>query len=441
MDKTVVVVGAGIAGLTAAHYLKQAGLRPLVLEAGSWVGGRMSSEQVRGFILDRGSYTFPQFHVNLRAFLADYGLSDALQLTSGDTSTFLAGTEHRIKIGSVRDFLKYRLLSAREKRALIKLYLQARALGKALNLVNPTARSFALEDQTVAGFLLERYGKGLLEKVGYPITSETFLGLPETNSRLAFLATLDNLAHFRIFAFNQGMGQLPQRMAEALDIRLDTPVTAVSRVNPTGAWQVESGGARAETLSADGVVFAAPPPVAARVMPGLPAETAAALATVRYAPSIAVALALEGEAGPTALVNNLLRTEFSTLATLVSDRAKGPGRVPPGKDLITALLSPPASAELLDRPQEEIISRVLAEAETLLPGLSGRVLFTRVYRWPHGAVQLPPGAVRAAAHMRRLLEALPSTLAFAGDGLYKSSLETAFNTGVAAAHRIIRSLA
>ena len=83
---------------------------------------------------------------------------------------------------------------------------------------------------------------------------------------------------------------------------------------------------------------------------------------------------------------------------------------------------------------------MLAEAETLLPGLSGRVLFTRVYRWAHGAVQLPPGAVRAAAHMRRLLEALPPTLAFAGDGLYKSSLETAFNTGVAAAHRIIRSL-
>ncbi|MGX1548268.1 NAD(P)/FAD-dependent oxidoreductase [Streptomyces adustus] len=49
----VVVVGAGIAGLTAAHRLTSAGITTAVLEAAPCPGGRMSTEKVDGFRLDR----------------------------------------------------------------------------------------------------------------------------------------------------------------------------------------------------------------------------------------------------------------------------------------------------------------------------------------------------------------------------------------------------
>ncbi|MCX3061166.1 NAD(P)/FAD-dependent oxidoreductase [Streptomyces beihaiensis] len=49
----VVVVGAGVAGLAAARHLTRAGVRTLVLEAAQRVGGRMSTEKVDGFRLDR----------------------------------------------------------------------------------------------------------------------------------------------------------------------------------------------------------------------------------------------------------------------------------------------------------------------------------------------------------------------------------------------------
>ncbi|MFF9085045.1 NAD(P)/FAD-dependent oxidoreductase [Streptomyces sp. NPDC014991] len=49
----VVVVGAGVAGLSAAHRLTSAGLTTAVLEAAPYVGGRMSTEKVDGFRLDR----------------------------------------------------------------------------------------------------------------------------------------------------------------------------------------------------------------------------------------------------------------------------------------------------------------------------------------------------------------------------------------------------
>ncbi|GAB2840320.1 NAD(P)/FAD-dependent oxidoreductase [Streptomyces deserti] len=49
----VVVVGAGVAGLSAAHRLASAGVTTVVLEAAHGVGGRMATEKVDGFRLDR----------------------------------------------------------------------------------------------------------------------------------------------------------------------------------------------------------------------------------------------------------------------------------------------------------------------------------------------------------------------------------------------------
>ena len=54
MDTDVVVVGAGLAGLACAGALTGAGLDVLVLEAGSCVGGRVRTDRVDGFLLDRG---------------------------------------------------------------------------------------------------------------------------------------------------------------------------------------------------------------------------------------------------------------------------------------------------------------------------------------------------------------------------------------------------
>ncbi|KMS67010.1 oxidoreductase [Streptomyces viridochromogenes] len=49
----VVIVGAGVAGLSAAHRLTSAGVRTAVLEAAPCPGGRMSTEKIDGFRLDR----------------------------------------------------------------------------------------------------------------------------------------------------------------------------------------------------------------------------------------------------------------------------------------------------------------------------------------------------------------------------------------------------
>jgi phytoene dehydrogenase-like protein len=62
----VVIVGAGAAGLAAAQHLTRAGLTTKVLEAAPTVGGRMTTEKVDGFRLDRIgrllSTSYPELH-------------------------------------------------------------------------------------------------------------------------------------------------------------------------------------------------------------------------------------------------------------------------------------------------------------------------------------------------------------------------------------------
>ena len=69
----VVVVGAGLAGLVAARTIQAAGLDVIVLEASDGVGGRVRTDIVDGFRLDRGfqvlltAYPEVARHVDLRA--------------------------------------------------------------------------------------------------------------------------------------------------------------------------------------------------------------------------------------------------------------------------------------------------------------------------------------------------------------------------------------
>ena len=75
----VVIVGAGLAGLVAARTLGLNGIDSVILEASDGVGGRVRSDVVDGFVLDRGFQVlltgYPEIHrhldiaaLDLRAF-------------------------------------------------------------------------------------------------------------------------------------------------------------------------------------------------------------------------------------------------------------------------------------------------------------------------------------------------------------------------------------
>ena len=82
MDSPVIIVGAGMAGLTCAVHLKQAGVDALLLDAADGVGGRVRTDVADGFRLDRG------FQILLTAYpearrLLNYAALDLKAFRSG----------------------------------------------------------------------------------------------------------------------------------------------------------------------------------------------------------------------------------------------------------------------------------------------------------------------------------------------------------------------
>jgi phytoene dehydrogenase-like protein len=78
----VVVVGAGLAGLAAARHLAAAGRSVTVLEASDGVGGRVRSDRVDGFVLDRGFQVLLTAYPEARAVL-DFAALDLCAFEPG----------------------------------------------------------------------------------------------------------------------------------------------------------------------------------------------------------------------------------------------------------------------------------------------------------------------------------------------------------------------
>ena len=78
----IVIIGAGIAGLTCAKYLKDKDIEAVVLEASDVVGGRVRTDIVDGFRLDRGFQVFLTSYPEAVKLL-DYGALNFKMLPSG----------------------------------------------------------------------------------------------------------------------------------------------------------------------------------------------------------------------------------------------------------------------------------------------------------------------------------------------------------------------
>ena len=134
-DKSIIVIGAGIAGLTAAYQLKKAGQDVLVLDMNNYVGGRMANVEWQGFLLDIGAKFVTTADKSLTNMVQEVGLSDQLiKSDEGLTITiYRDGKLHSANFLSIPSYLGWSGVSFKARMAMLKLVPYFLRMGKLEN--------------------------------------------------------------------------------------------------------------------------------------------------------------------------------------------------------------------------------------------------------------------------------------------------------------------
>ena len=405
-----VIIGAGMSGLTCALELQKCGRSVIVLEASDDVGGRVRTDTLEGFLLDRG------FQVLLTAYpecrrLLDY---DALDLRA-----FYPGSLVRVASGfeRVADPFRRPLDAVATLRSAVGTTSdKMRILG-----VRRRARSGTLEElfrrpATSTDEALRRAGfsKGMIDQFFRPFLGGIFFDLDlETTSRMFEFV-------FRMFSSGdtalpaRGMGEIPKQLASKL---VDGTIRTHARVVSVGEQEVtlENG----ERLRAPSIVVATEGPAAAELVPGLTAPASRSTATVYFAvdksPIAEPILCLDGES----------RGPVTTLCfpSRVSDEY-----APAGADL--------ASATVVGLPEGDD-DQLLREVRAQLRDWFGPSVDTwrhlRTYRIHHALPAQVPGE-RAPASPR-----VSDGLLVCGDYRENASLQGAMVSGRKAAAAVLEA--
>ncbi len=420
------VIGAGVAGLTCARALLRAGQRVTVLEAGDNVGGRVRSDRVDGFTLDRG------FQVLFTAYPAARRLLNYhdLDLCAFDPGAVICAAGRRAVLTDPRrDHNPGAILGAALTMALSPLdKLRAMALAAELRAA-PIAELLDGEDTTTEAFLRARgFSAGAIERFFRPFFGGIFLDRSLSTSAKCFKFNLKMLSEGEAALPSRGMGDIARQLAieprEAGAVRLGVRVEALATNGPRVTGALLADGSRFE---ADAVVLATPAPEAARLS-GLPTPAAHVGAVTLY---------FAGEEPAYRGKKLLLNAEpdaFVCHAAQVSNVALG--YAPPGEHLLSATVLgvPP-----LD--DDELFARALADLRRMFAGdaAAQRALAgyrpLRLYRIPYGQFAQPPGFHASLPDNRT---GRPG-LFFAAEFTEASSINAAMISGEKCAEAILRA--
>ena len=436
-DADVIVIGGGIAGLGAANRLKERGLEPLVLEAESRVGGRMTTDRVEGFVIDRGVTLFGNGFRSMRALVKKLGLTSLQCPGSFSVGIQDAAGCRGYRGGHFEDLLFDRGFSWRARVACLRFGFDLLRHFRALPHGN-SFRSGAIDGENCQEYFARIGGRELFERIFWPGLNGPMGGAVEKSSRAILMQVIWNLLVRGQWNLTDGVDRIPETAAAQLRVVTGARVLRVERSGAGVQLEAEVGGKR-ELLRAKAAVLAVPGQLVPGLCPDLPAEVREVLARTQYSQIANVAVALS-RPPKVPYAGYAFTPDVVPGAEIEMEHLRAPNRCPGGAGMASVFLWNTAGNCRLDADDESLKRQASEIVERNFPECRGKVLFVHVVRWNIGIAQFPPGRLREMTALRKRFASWDVPFDLCGDYLDGLSSEGALRTGEEAAERLARRL-
>ena len=414
----IAVIGAGPAGLTAAHRLARNGAAVTVFEREGVAGGRTHSEHHGpGHWVDTGAGWLASFYPDTLALLDEMGMRHLLspmQLRGGGDLQL----DGRVvpTPNSVRRILTTSLLGPLDK---------ARFLSYMARLFATQRGDLAVDldhDDTVAIDELAAMGTTARDRIVRPNFEGPFFARLDGMSAALVRSWLRCLSVGTFFHVDGGMDAPWRRIATTLDVRHGVAVRSVRATSGGVEVALDDG-----TQRFDAAVVAVPAPAAAELVAS--GDRPDWLDQVRYVPHVRLYAARQG-VGPARSGIHVFPNDLVATVELGSGRFGAWGQVPDDWEWGLVCAPASASAPLLDLPEDEVNARLWDAASAIDPRLFrlDQADVVQLVRWRNAVPDVEPGYFRRVAGFDQR-----PPIVFAGDWLVQPCVEGAVRSGNAAA--------
>ncbi|MGW1168100.1 protoporphyrinogen oxidase [Streptomyces sp. NPDC002550] len=435
----VVVIGAGIAGLAAAHRLLGRGARVTVLEAAGRVGGKLLPGEIAGVRVDLGAESMLARRPEAVTLAREAGLTERLQPPATATASIWTR-------GALRPMPKGHVMGVPGAAAALSGVLSEEGLAR-IERDADLPRTEIGDDVAVGEYVAARLGREVVDRLVEPLLGGVYAGdayrismrsavpqlfqaarthtsLTEGVREIQAKASANQQTGPVFMGIEGGVGTLPLAVAESVrarggEILTGTPVrelrrggtaepsTARASEGPHAPWRVVAGD---RVLHADAVVLAVPAGAAAGLLRAEAPAAAAELAAVEYASMALVTLAyrradLNLPEGSGFLVPPVDGRTIKA-STFASQKWGWIAEEDPDVLVLRTSVGRHGETEILQRDDAalvEVSRHDLREAT----GLDAVPLETRVTRWTDGLPQYPVGHHARVARIREHVAKLP----------------------------------
>ncbi len=427
----VLVVGAGITGLSAAWESMRAGARVTLVEAGTYVGGKVRTELVDGFAIEHGPDSFVAYRPAALGLLNDLGMSDEVISVGGTRAVHLRADGRLMPLPDGMGMVLPTRMGPFVTTPILSWRAKARA---GLDLVLP--RRLGADDTSAGAFLRSRLGDGVVDRFAQPLIGGIYgagvdelsldavlptLRTSEQEHRSLMIASLaqGRDARRRVKAsgapapaspfrsLRTGLGQLPERLASDLiagggDIRLGTRVVRLER-DSQGTQATFSDGSIGRF---DVVILAVGAAAMADLVDVEAPRAAQALRAIPHATTTVVTLAYpEGAFDTVPTTQGWLEAGEAPISGVTISSNKWAGRAPEGVVLLRAFV-PQRRGPLATAPDAEVLRVVTSHIAPIL-GIGGQPTLTRVTRWTNAMPTYTVGHLDRVAAVDAALAEIP----------------------------------